>query len=144
LANSDKKPLQVITDTPFESINFIDKTQFQRWVGGVNSHRGKVILNYGGKKGLYSFQIDDYNQTMILEEILPIEFDDIYEDIYKDEPLLIVAKNNQQEILQMYKKTKEFRFTKLFKTDAPIYLRYEKIDGTQGWMNRQGELFDDI
>lgn len=75
---------------------------------------------------------------MILNRILPIEFD----KLYYFEDYFVLTKNNRIDFLEYYIKKKKMRFNKITYENS-FFLRYQKIDKKEGWIDPDGVLYDD-
>jgi hypothetical protein len=129
------KEIPIISKFKYDSLCFISRKNQMNW-NGNGGFNDNIILFKNGKEGLYSF---DFKDTLhILREILPINFSKI--------SLLsgytIIKKDGKEEFLNYYMKNKKMRFKKI-RYENSTYLRYQKIDNIEGWINNVGILFND-
>jgi hypothetical protein len=89
-----------------------------------------------GKQGLYNFVLKD--TLFVLKEILPKKFN----SIHLVNGNLVINKSGQEDFFNYYIKNRKMRFKKI-SYEKCSYLRYKKIDNTEGWIDSNYVLFDD-
>ena len=125
----------IVSKFESDSIVFITNQKEMRWSenGGFNN---QLILFKNGKQGLYNFVLKD--TLFVLKEILPPKFN----SIHLVNGNLVINKSGQEDFFDYYIKNRKMRFKKI-NYEKCSYLRYKKIDNTEGWIDSNYVLFDD-
>ena len=127
--------IPIVSKFDSDSMVFITHQKEMSWSdnGGFND---QIILFRDGKEGLYNFSLKD--SLVILKEILPKKFNSIHLVAAN----LVLSKNGQEDFFNYYIENKKMRFRKI-SYERSTYLRYKKLDKTEGWIDSNAVLFDD-
>lgn len=134
---SEPKNIVINTTVKFDSLIFMSRKKYMEWSinGGFDN---RIILKKDGKEGLYSFKQE--NDTITLNEIVPIEF----EKIYLISGSVFLKRDNTEDFLEYYLKNNKMRFVSVAITKSYYYLRYKKIDNKEGWLKSSEVLYEDL
>lgn len=130
------KMIKINSEVKIDSMVFLNQLKEISW-RVVYTVDNRIVLYNKGKAGLYEFNLKD--STVTFKEILPQVFDKIYEK----NGLVILNKNNKEDVLSYYLLNRNMRFGKI-EYKGTGFFRYQKLDKTKGWMTAEDVLYNDL